>query len=116
MHTWYIEHQGEYKIHYKKNKKKILKRQRKINLRLKYGLTLKQFADMVKKQNGLCLICKKPQIDKKKLCVDHDHKTGKIRGLLCDHCNKGLGHVREDIKILEAMVKYLKKHENIKDM
>lgn len=60
----------------------------------KYGLTLDSFADMLKEQGGTCWICGSPPKQSKKtgktpnLCVDHNHKSGKVRGLLCRMCNK----------------------------
>lgn len=50
-----------------------------------------------------CVICGSNE----KLVVDHDHKTGKIRGLLCNHCNRGLGHFRDDPTLLEFATQYL---------
>ena len=50
-----------------------------------------------------CVICGAEE----KLVVDHDHKTGKIRGLLCNHCNRGLGHFRDDPTLLEFAAQYL---------
>ncbi len=62
------------------------------------------FEEMFEKQNGICLICKG-----KATCADHDHKTGKVRGLLCSSCNRGLGMFRDNIKNLQMAVVYLKK-------
>lgn len=45
------------------------------------------------------------------LCVDHDHKTNKFRGLVCGRCNQGLGHFQDNIEILKLAIKYLKKHQ-----
>ncbi len=50
-----------------------------------------------------CVICG----DTTKLVVDHDHTTGKIRGMLCGHCNRGLGHFRDDPTLLELAAQYL---------
>ena len=50
-----------------------------------------------------CVICG----DTTKLVVDHDHATGKIRGMLCNHCNRGLGHFRDDPMLLEFAAQYL---------
>jgi hypothetical protein len=51
-----------------------------------------------------CTICGKEE----RLVVDHDHETGKVRGLLCNHCNRGLGHFRDNIEFLEDAIKYLR--------
>jgi len=72
-------------------------KQRATNLRLNYGITPEFYQGLFETQKGRCLICFEPQ---KKMCVDHDHVTGKIRGLLCRKCNTGLGAF--DDKILKA--------------
>lgn len=43
----------------------------------------------------------------KKLCIDHDHESGRVRGVLCDNCNKALGHAKDDIETLKGLVSYL---------
>lgn len=83
----------------------------KSHLKIKFGLTLDAYRALFETQNGLCLICAKLQIGDKKLSVDHDHKTGKIRGLLCTNCNFLLGLAKDDLNILEAAINYLKKHD-----
>ena len=80
-------------------------------LKYKFGITLSQFNEMSKQQNDCCLICNKPETNGNRLSVDHCHKTGKIRGLLCDSCNVGLGRFKDDKTILEQAVKYLASHE-----
>ena len=56
-----------------------------------------------------CAICGKSALDQKqRMCVDHNHETGQIRGLLCTHCNKALGGFEDDIDILLSAVSYLK--------
>lgn len=77
-----------------------------------YGITSEIYDKMFKDQEGRCLICKKHQIEFKRLfAVDHSHKTKKVRGLLCGLCNVALGHVKEDLLRLKNMQAYLKKHE-----
>lgn len=56
-----------------------------------------------------CVICESKE---EKLVVDHDHATGKVRGMLCNHCNRGLGHFRDDPKLLELAKLYLLKNRN----
>jgi len=70
----------------------------------KLGITEKDFAGMKKSQKGRCAICgDKPKI----LCVDHDHETGDVRGLLCNGCNVALGYLKDNPKTAEAAAAYL---------
>lgn len=89
------------------------KRQR---LRKLYGVTLEQYDALAAKQNNLCAICGKPQPgyedgEPKLLCVDHDHSTKKIRGLLCYKCNCGIGMLCDNITLLQEAVEYLKRYQ-----
>lgn len=79
-------------------------------LKWQYGLTFDQYEALVAKHGGLCGICKQPQQDpqKQRLCVDHDHQTGEVRGLLCSACNFGIGFFRDNIATLESALAYLK--------
>ncbi len=81
----------------------------KSKLKSKYGLSDTEYSRMYKEQNGLCKICGK-YIEYRKLSVDHDHDTGKIRGLLCTSCNVRLGVVENAKKLgfLEKMLDYIK--------
>lgn len=115
-----IEENKEYGKQYRvKNKERIKqynnnhKKEEKIrHLRNKYNITPEQYNELFNKQNGKCMICKKHQSELKKLLgVDHNHKTGKVRGLLCDNCNKGIGLLKEDINILINAINYLKDNE-----
>lgn len=59
-----------------------------------------------------CDICKTPKVFlKMSLCIDHNHKTDKVRGMLCSNCNSMIGMAKEDVNILKAGAAYLKKHE-----
>lgn len=85
----------------------------------KYGLTLEKYDKMLEEQNNKCKICKKHEnkTDKRygrtiKLSVDHCHKTGKVRSLLCSNCNAALGQVDDSIKLLKSMIEYLKAHQD----
>lgn len=68
-----------------------------------YGITLEDYERMVKERDGRCDICG----NERKLCVDHDHKTGRIRGLLCSCCNAALGQIHDDVRVAENIVSYL---------
>jgi len=80
-------------------------RQRALNsiYKKKYNMTYDQYIIMADDQNHLCAICKKL----KKLVVDHNHKTGKVRGLLCTQCNAGIGMLHEATNILQNAIEYL---------
>lgn len=76
----------------------------------KYGMTLQEYDEMLKNQDGKCAICGMNAEDNGRygvLYVDHNHQTGKIRGLLCENCNFGLGIFKDNIDILNNAVKYL---------
>lgn len=72
-----------------------------------YGITLEQYNKMFKKQKGVCYICGNENQINKKLCVDHDHKTGRVRGLLCYGCNRSIGWAE---KRLDFVLKYLREN------
>lgn len=77
-----------------------------------YGITIEEYEDKLEKQKGVCAICTQPETRKtqRRLCVDHDHATGKIRDLLCQRCNSVIGYMKEDVKLLENAIAYLKKY------
>lgn len=77
----------------------------KANLRRqRYGLEPEEYAAMLAAQDGKCAICDRVMEPPH---VDHDHATGLVRGLLCDTCNRGIGYMQEDPKILVAAIGYL---------
>jgi len=77
-----------------------------------YGISLEDYNEMFIKQNGCCKICKVHQSElTKKLHVDHDHKTGKIRGLLCHNCNLAIGRLKENPEIIAAALEYVRSQE-----
>jgi len=80
---------------------------REIRHRYEYNLTPEEYTKMLESQGFKCPICEKSLI---KPFVDHDHKTGKVRGLLCVTCNAGLGKLGDSITGLEKALAYLKKN------
>ena len=75
----------------------------------KYRLSPAAFQKMVTEQHGVCKICGGPPIGgHKRLSVDHDHSTGRVRGLLCGNCNAALGLLQEKTEILQKAIAYLK--------
>jgi hypothetical protein len=74
----------------------------------KYGITLEEYQKLWDDQNGVCAICGNPEPKEGyMLAVDHDHITGKIRGLLCSRCNTSIGKFEDSIEILQNAIKYL---------
>lgn len=82
---------------------------RKRKLKYTLGISVQEFNDLIIKQNNKCCICNKELIhSKNKTHVDHDHLTGKIRGVLCISCNLVIGHAKDSVETLESAIKYLK--------
>lgn len=82
--------------------------------RAKYGITLSQFDAMVTMQHGACAICGEvvpASTVKNNWHVDHDHATGKVRGLLCQDCNLGLGRFKDNPAALQSAIYYLALHD-----
>ena len=109
------------KKYYEANKEEILKRSRRNYkktrelklvkhrhhvLKSRYGMTIEDYYKLLEKQNNKCSICKLEAI--KTLDVDHDHKTGVVRGLLCEGCNTGLGKFQDNPDLLGKALLYLK--------
>ena len=90
---------------------------REKKLAQKYGLTLDQASSMLEAQGGVCAICggipsavnglSQKVVD---FNVDHDHKTSAVRGLLCPHCNRGIGLLQDDPSVITSAIAYLAKH------
>lgn len=77
-------------------------------LRLKYGINLDEYNEMLENQNYCCGICKKHKDNfTKNLYVDHCHDTGKVRGLLCQKCNSGLGLLGDNTDSIKNVLTYL---------
>ena len=85
-------------------------------LKYSYGISAEEYGSMLKIQGGRCKICgceKNTRVDREMaLAVDHDHKTGKVRGLLCDKCNRGLGFFRDNPALLLQAISYLEGHHD----
>lgn len=98
-----------------KDPKAYARRSRASRLKHAYGLTLEQFDAMVVAQDNRCAICGQLEIPGKDnvvedLCVDHDHRTGKVRALLCHRCNTVLGFAQDNSRRLRKAAAYLEYH------
>jgi len=80
-------------------------------LHSRWGLTKSQYDAMAESQHGVCAVCSKPDITGRRLAVDHCHKTGKLRGLLCYACNTALGRFNDDVSLLSKAIKYLQHYD-----
>lgn len=78
---------------------------RKYHLK-KYGLTIEAYTILLETQHGVCKICHEPPNDRH-LAVDHDHKTGRVRGLLCSACNLAIGSLKDDPVRIQAALLYV---------
>lgn len=109
-----LQNKNEFEVFIRKTKKKKEKMfrmeypyeyKRNYSLLRNYGISGIEYSILLEKQKGVCFICGKRQ--KKSLAVDHCHKTGKIRGLLCDRCNRGLGFFKDSAENLLRASHYI---------
>jgi Autographiviridae endonuclease VII len=100
------KYQALHKLYYAKHKAKTTQRnwERQIN---ELGCTAEQYRRMLGDQHGVCKLCGTVNKDGRKLAVDHCHKTGRVRGLLCSTCNTGLGCFGDDPIQLARALEYL---------
>jgi Recombination endonuclease VII len=101
--SWYLKQPQEFKDN---------KREQRYRNRIKayYKFSIEDYNKLLKEQNGKCKICGRTDPGRKgsvRLCVDHDHNTGIVRGLLCYRCNIAIGSFQDDVKILQEAIKYL---------
>jgi hypothetical protein len=85
-------------------------KERQNNLKRMFGMSIEEYDEKLVNQGGVCQICGLECISGKRLAVDHDHKTGKIRDLLCSNCNGGLGKFQDNPELLIKAADYLRKH------
>lgn len=95
---------------YNKERYKLVTQEdrRRAKYKARYGVSLDEYNKMLEAQGGVCAICSgEPTGKKQRLCVDHCHQTGKIRGLLCNECNVGIGRLKDSVELLVAAICYL---------
>lgn len=94
------------KAYYRKHKTKFIQANWKRQIGL-LGCTENDYQELLAGQNFVCAICSSTNPNGRRLAVDHDHKTGKIRGLLCQACNRALGLLKDNLDIIERAKDYL---------
>jgi hypothetical protein len=97
------------KAQYRRNPAPAQARSRKSNL-AKYGMTVADYDRMLVVQSGLCASCDDPMTVPH---IDHDHKTGHVRAMLCTNCNIAIGHLKDDPQRCVSAAWYLMQHENV---
>lgn len=93
---------------------KVERQQADAHRKFKYGLSMEDYEVLLKKQIGVCAICNKPCSTGHRLCIDHEHETGGIRGLLCYKCNIAIGHLNDSPALLRKAANYLENAETKK--
>ena len=94
-----------------RNRNKTYSEQRISRIR-RYGIDVEDYERMLEEQNGGCYICGKVPEDNRALDIDHDHATGKVRGLLCSNHNRALGLLNDDVVLMLKSVEYLVKQRD----
>lgn len=93
----------------RKGSESLFRREKNQDLLRDYGITLAQFESMLASQRYRCAICLTLLHGRRAAHVDHDHKTGRVRGILCTHCNRGIGCLRDDPAALRRAARYLER-------
>ena len=93
----------------------VKRRERAGHLKRKYGITVEQYDAMLETQGGGCFICGRPPREEISLHVDHDHSTGKVRGILCFCCNNALADFQEDRLLLQKAADYLDRSDQVQE-
>jgi hypothetical protein len=123
MKNWRTTHKKERADYYAKHREEILAKSKKhhaihreryatYSRMYNYGLSQQEFDKILQEQGGVCAICGKSDWAGRKPYVDHDHLTKNVRGILCQHCNVALGHIKDDPQIARAMADYLEKERS----
>ena len=84
------------------------------DLKKRFGITLDEWNRMLDEQQGVCKLCSQPETkldhrtkQPRRLAVDHCHKTGKVRALLCSDCNTAIGLLKEDVELMKKAIEYV---------
>jgi hypothetical protein len=104
-HRYYKRHLARFRRYSKESIARRVKETRA------YGISKAEIDQMESQQRGRCAICDKPP-KRRRLNIDHDHVTGRVRALLCTSCNGGLGHFKDDPRLLAKAIEYLNGHRD----
>lgn len=110
------EGRAAYQREWRKNNKEKVKHLGRKNT---YGITSEKFHALLEEQEGCCAICHCHfllELDDESPCVDHDHVTGEIRGLLCKRCNTGIGMFGDQVLLFKSAIRYLSRMKRRKNV
>ena len=103
-------HLENMKDYHSRNKEKVALINRKHKLKKNYNISIDDYNLMLSNQNGCCKICGTKELKRKGVkyfCVDHDHKNGNVRGLLCHDCNVLVGKLKDSLDLCKKVIQYL---------
>jgi len=106
--TYYARHRERLNAQQKEYRKQHIRQIHDRHLQTTYGITLTEYGEKIRAQNGRCAICEQPD---PALGVDHDHRTGVVRELLCGRCNSMLGFADDNVDLLSAAAAYVRQHQ-----
>jgi hypothetical protein len=113
-YAWRDKHRDQYNNHAKAfRKRRDPETAYGYEIKRRYGCTLEQYNEMLVKQEGKCALCQRlhnPAEKKGRLYVDHCHKSGKVRQLLCGACNSALGYFKDDTRVMAEAIAYIIRH------
>lgn len=115
--SWALAHPQEIKDKHAKWRSKNPDKVLNNYLKTRFKISLEKYNEILSIQEGVCAICNghekqlSPKGFPKRLSVDHCHKTGKIRGLLCDRCNTSLGRLEENVELIQSLANYILLHQ-----
>jgi hypothetical protein len=100
---------GELSANWKHGRSQTKEYDLELHMKRNYGLNFAEYDAMLESQKGLCAICSSPPPDhhKKRLNIDHCHASGRVRGLLCDACNRGIGLLKDSPDLMLKAISYL---------
>lgn len=105
--SYYERNKEKYRQYYLNNREYKIKQSNDAKRKRMFGLTSEQFEELKLKQNFACAICSNELEPGRRTHIDHCHATGKVRGLLCENCNRGLGMFKDNKSYLENAIRYL---------
>ena len=103
------KYQRDYK---EQNREAYARYQKNSGLKKNYGITIDQYEQLLLDQDFTCVICEQKLDLGRNTCVDHDHSTGKVRGILCRQCNRTLGLLKDSESLLQNALDYLRRNRD----